>query len=102
MNKKCIFTVIGGIAGITAAFIAGRKSAENKANETYDKAMKAVEETTEEMEFLAYENAKYKDERDEIREQLTDAVSRINFLEEELTGANEEIDKLRKSGKNSK
>ena len=32
MNKKCIFTVIGCIAGMTAAFIAGRKSAENKAN----------------------------------------------------------------------
>lgn len=102
MNKKCIFTVIGGLAGMTAAFIAGRKTAESKANEAYDKAEKLVEDCSEELEWLSYENARYKDERDEIREQLTDAVSRINFLEEELTGANEEIEKLRKSGKNSK
>lgn len=43
MNKKCIFTVIGGIAGMTAVFVVGRKSAENKANETYDKALKVVD-----------------------------------------------------------
>lgn len=78
-NKKIVFTVIAGAAGITAAYFCSIK----KSKMLLNSAKKSEEDAKNEVRWLSYE---------------LDEVEKDNdFLREELTGSNEEIDKLRKS-----
>lgn len=83
MSKKIVFGVIGGIVGVTTAFIAGHICGRKNADAFYEDMEKKMADKDDELEWLTYEYKEAEKDVEYLREQLADANNEIFELKHE-------------------